>query len=200
MTVKSPKCLTAFLTTCTSGISSVAHHNPYINVFVVYLLTQELFVDKIHFFKFLYMSGKPWLGQLKVITADTRGTSFSKSFRWCKEGEYQQERGNTRWTNAKPQQLINHTKIPYSVALLLFCKFSCVTSWNGLQPRYLNAEALQVPQKVRILLVWYLLSVICILVYSSTGCGTLKIYLCLEDNRSSFFRVSLKSEIKDVRT
>ena len=61
-----------------SGISSVTRHNPYINFFVFHVLTQELFLDKIHFFKFLYMSGKPRIGQLKVIT-DTRGTSFSDS-------------------------------------------------------------------------------------------------------------------------
>ena len=51
-----------------SGISSVAHHNPHINVFVIYFLMQELFVNKIHFFKFLSTSDKPWLEQLKIIT------------------------------------------------------------------------------------------------------------------------------------
>ena len=48
-------------------------------------------------------------------------------------------------------------------------------------------------------LVWHLLLGIRILVYSCTGCSTSKIYLGLEDNRSSFSRVSLKSETKDVR-
>ena len=55
---------------------------------------------------------------------------------------------------------------------------------------------LRVPQKVQTKLVQFLLSGICILVYSCTGCGTSKMYLCLEDNRSSFSRVSLKSETK----
>ena len=40
-------------------ISSVAHHNSYINAIFVYLFMQELFVGKIHFFKFLCMSHKP---------------------------------------------------------------------------------------------------------------------------------------------
>ena len=46
---------------------------------------QELFLDKIHFFKFLSMSDKPWLDQLKNITA-IRGTSFSESFQRYTEG------------------------------------------------------------------------------------------------------------------
>ena len=35
-------------------------------------------------------------------------------------------------TNAKPQQLIKHTKISYSIASLVFRKFSCRTYRNGL--------------------------------------------------------------------
>ena len=34
---------------------------------------QELFINKIHFFKFLSMSDKPWLHQLKIVTS-TRST------------------------------------------------------------------------------------------------------------------------------
>ena len=37
-----------------------------------------------------------------------------------------------------------------------------------------------------------------IIVYSCTGYGTSKIYLCLEDNGSSFSQVSLKSKTKDA--
>ena len=66
------------------------------------------------------------------------------------------------------------------------------------KPRYLKAEALQVPQKVHAVLVYYLLSGIHILVYSCTGCGTSKIYLHLENNRLSFSRFSLKSETKGL--
>ena len=90
-------------------------------------------------------------------------------------------------TNAKPQNLLNHTKISYSIASLVFGKFS-----------YLKAEVFQVPQKVRTVFVWYLLSKICIFVYSCTACGTSKIYLCLGDNSSSFSLVRLKSETKDA--
>ena len=100
-------------------------------------------------------------------------------------------------TNAKPHQLIKHAKISCSIVSLAFCKLSYRTYWNG--PKYLKAEVLRLPQKARTVLVRYLLSGIRILVYSCTGCGMSKIYLCLEDNRSSFSQVSLKSETKDAR-
>ena len=58
----------------------------------------------------------------------------------------------------------------------------------------LKAEVLQVPQKVRTVLILHLFRGIHILVYSCTGRGTSKIYLCLEDNRLLCSRVSLKSE------
>ena len=44
------------------------HHNPHVNAFVVYILMQELFVDKIHSFKSLSMGDKSRLVQLKVFT------------------------------------------------------------------------------------------------------------------------------------
>ena len=72
-----------------------------------------------------------------------------------------------------------------------------LSKWS--EPRYLKAEVLPVPQKVRTMLVQYILSGIRILVHSCTGCGTSTIYLCLKDNRSTFSRVSLKSETKDPR-
>ena len=56
------------------------------NVFVVYLLMQELFVDEINFFKFPYMNDKQWLHQLKVIT-NFHGISLSISFHPYKEVE-----------------------------------------------------------------------------------------------------------------
>ena len=37
------------------------------NVFVFYILMQEIFIDEIHFFKFPYMNDKQWLDQLKVL-------------------------------------------------------------------------------------------------------------------------------------
>ena len=53
-------------------------------------------------------------------------------------------------------------------------------------------------QQVRTVLVQYLLLRIHILVYSCTGCGISKIYLCLEDNRPSISCVSLNFETKDA--
>ena len=77
-----------------SGICSVAHHNPYINAFFVYLLMQELFIDKIHFFKFRSMSDKPRRHQLKIITStlSTVQASLNLSIR---TGKYHQGRGST---------------------------------------------------------------------------------------------------------
>ena len=75
-----------------SGISSVGHHNSHMNVFVVYLLIQELFVDKIYFFEFLSSSEKPELDQLKVILASRSvvvQTSLDLSI-GKREGKYQQ--------------------------------------------------------------------------------------------------------------
>ena len=60
------------------------------------------------------------------------------------------------------------------------------------QTKYLKTKLLRVSQKVRTLLFRYLLPGIHILVYLCTECGTSKIYLCLKDNKSSFFRVSLR--------
>ena len=67
------------------------------------------------------------------------------------------------------------------------------------KPRYLKTKSIQVPQKVAAVLVKHLLLGICILVHFCTGCGTSKIYLCLEDSRSSFSQMSLKSKTKEAR-
>ena len=75
--------------TCISSrISSVAHHKKHTDVFVVYLLMQELFVDKIHF----YICLSKW--QTTSIPARSyycyscsRGASFSESFHCYEEGE-----------------------------------------------------------------------------------------------------------------
>ena len=128
--------MTSFLILLVSSeLSSVAHHNPHIYVFVVYLLMQGLFIDKIHFFKFLFVSDKPWIDQLKVITA-TRAVVVQTSLNFSigtRKGEYQQKNGNTLVrTNTKPEQLIKHTKISYYIASLIFCKFLCDAYRNGL--------------------------------------------------------------------
>ena len=110
-----------------------------------------------------------------------------------RRGKYPTSRAST-----KPHQFIKPARTSNYIISLVFCNFSCVTYWNGLKPMYLKAKVLGVLEKVWTVVVWYLLLGICILVYSYKGCGTSKIYLCLEDNRSSFFRVSLKSETKDA--
>ena len=109
-------------------MSSVVHHNPYINVLVVNLLMQELFADKIHFFKFLCTCDKPWLHRRKTITA-LIPISCYKILEVCgyQEGEIPCAR-----TNAKPQQLFKYTKISYSIASLVFCKFACHAYGNGI--------------------------------------------------------------------
>ena len=118
-----------------SGISSAAHHNPHINAIFVYLFMQELFVDKIHFFKFLSMSDKPRLHQLKLITS-FRSTVQASLTAWMfhsyweiplREGKYPMLRKNT-----KPHQLIKHAKVSYSIASLFFCKFWYHTYQNVL--------------------------------------------------------------------
>ena len=106
-----------------------------------------------------------------------------------------QRKGNTLcWECIRSlANLIRHTKISYFIASLV----QYLPKWST--ARYLRAEALQVLQKVRAVLIRYLLQGIHILVYPCTEWGTSKIYLCLEDNRSSFFRVRLKSETTDAR-
>ena len=92
---KSPWYNAASLTTCIAscGTSSVAHHNPYINVFFVYLLTQK-------FFPFYQWQNMARLVKTNYSTV-SRGTSvlclafkLFSSFR-TRKGKYQQGRGNT---------------------------------------------------------------------------------------------------------
>ena len=125
----------AALTTMSSGISSVAQHNPHINAIFVYLFMQELFVDKIHFFKFLCMSDKPRLHQLNIITSSRSRYKLP----WLPEyfhsyGEIPSRKGKYPMlrTNTKPHQLIKHAKISYSIVSLVFHKFSYRTYRNGL--------------------------------------------------------------------
>ena len=126
---------TAVLTAMSSGISSVAHHNLHMNTIFVYLFMQELFVDKIHFFKFLCMSDKPRLHQLNIITSSRSRYKLP----WLPEyfhsyGEIPLRNGKypILKTNTKPHHLIKHAKISYCIALLVFHKFSYRTHRNGL--------------------------------------------------------------------
>ena len=102
--------------------SSVAHHSPHTNAIFVYRFMQELFVDKIHFFKFLCLSDKLWLHQLNIIA---RGNTYGEIPSW--KGKYPMLR-----TNTKPHQLIRQAKISYSIVSIVFRKFLYQTYWNGL--------------------------------------------------------------------
>ena len=70
--------------------------------------------------------------------------------------------------------------------------FSCIPQifvpylpkWS--KPRYFKAEALQVPQKVSTVLVWYFLLGTHISVYSCTGCGTSK-FICFSEITGHYF-------------
>ena len=83
---------------------------------------QELFVDKIHFFKFLCMSDKPRLPQLNIITSSPSSTV--QAFLTARIFSF--VRWNTPcWEQIqKPHQFIKHAKIPYSIVPLVFHKFS----------------------------------------------------------------------------
>ena len=95
-----------------------------------YLLMQELFVDKVHFFKLFSMRDKPRMHQLKIITSTgsaVKAFLAIKTFHLygeipSKKGKYPVLRRNT-----KSPQLIKHTKISYSLSSLVFSKFSCDT-------------------------------------------------------------------------
>ena len=100
-------------------------------------------------------------------------------------------------TNAKSHQLTKHAKISYSIVSLVFHKFSYRTYRDGLNRGTQSRGTPSTSKSTN-----HFSSIpsvrIRILVYSCTECGTSKIYLCLEDARSSFSRVGLKSETKDV--
>ena len=122
-------------TTMSSGISSVAHHNPHINTIFVYVFMQELFVDKIHFFKFLCMSDKPRLHQLNIITSSRSRYKLP----WLPEyfhsyGEIPSRKGKYPMlrTNTKPHQLIKRAKISYSIVSLVFRRLLYRTYRNSL--------------------------------------------------------------------
>ena len=87
--------------------------------------------------------------------------------------------------------------LPYSSSCFPQIFMRHLLKWST--PRYRKAETPRVPRKVWTMLVWSLLLGIRIIVQSCTECSTSNIYLCLEDNRSSFSQVSLKSENRDAR-
>ena len=118
--VKSPCCLTACIFWDISCDTTI-----YINIFLVYLLIQELLVDKTCFFAFLPVSDKAIMNQLNIITA-TCIASLSEPFHTClwptRKGEY------LRLTNA-----IKHTEMSYLIASLASHRFLCVSYQNVLE-------------------------------------------------------------------
>ena len=161
---------------------------------------QELFVDKIHFFKFLCMSDKPRLHQLNIITSSRSSTVQASLTAWI----FSFVRGNTikeekypmLRTNTKPHQLIKHAKISYSIVSLVFRKFLYRTYRNCLKwvpQRWSTVSTSKSTNDVSsIPFVWNLH--FSILLHRVRYLEN----LCLEDNRSLFSRVGLKSETKDV--
>ena len=137
---------------------------------------QELFVDKIHFFKFLSMNDNPQLHQLKFITSTRSTEQASLCFHLYRKTP--SRKGKYPMLRARSSTL----------KFFLFYNLTCISQifvryllkWSKL--RHLKAEVLWVPQKVRTVLVRYLLSEISILIYSCNECGTSKIYSCLEDH------------------
>ena len=85
---------------------------------------QDLFVDKIHFFKFISTSEKAWLDHLKIITVLLLVERFSSI-------GTRKEKYPVLRTNMKTQQLIKHTKISCSIVSHVFRKFLFVTYGNG---------------------------------------------------------------------
>ena len=100
-------------------------------------------------------------------------------------------------TYKRPKQLIKHTKISYSTASLVFHKFSFGTYRNSLNRGTSKLRHSKYLKKYEP----YQFDIFCLeSTFQDTRAQYLKkIYLCLEDNRSSFSRVSLKSETKDTR-
>ena len=96
-----------------------------------------------------------------------------------RKGKYEQGRGNTpRW-----EQIGSLNNLPSTqnfLSLLLHLYSANFRAWPT------EMVETEVPQSR-------------ILVYLCTGCGTSKIYFCLEDSRSSLSWMSLKSKTKDGR-
>ena len=130
-----PDCLLNSVLHGSSGISSIAHHSQYINVFVVYPLlcrnssstksTSSSFFpwvtnhDRSSYYSYSYSRGRTSLN----LSIGTRKGGVIPT----RKGKYPVLR-----TNTKPQQLIKHTKISESIASLVFRQFLYVTYRNGL--------------------------------------------------------------------
>ena len=110
----------------------------HINIFVSHLLIQELFVNKIYFFNNAVMD------QLKIITTIC-SSSLSVSFHVYLWSTRKEKYSVHVWIVTS---LIKHTKISFSIAFLVFWRFSCVSWLKCSATRYLKAKVLQLPQKI----------------------------------------------------
>ena len=158
---------------------------------------QEFFVNKIYFFP--SMSNKPLLHQLKIITSTPRAVQASLAVRiFHPYGEIpsRKEKYPVPKTNKKPYRLIKQAKISYSIVSLVFGKFSCGTYQNGLNRGASNLTRSKYPT---------LKSTNRVSLITLVGNPYLSILLhrlwylknlCLEDNRSSFSRLSLKPKLR----
>ena len=100
-------------------------------------------------------------------------------------------------TNAKPQQLIKHIKISYSLTSLASRDCSRRTYRNGLNRGASKLKPSKYSKSTN-RVGWIPFVGNRILLYSYTGCVTSKNYLCLGDHRSSLCWVNLKSKTKDA--
>ena len=94
---------------------------------------EELFVDKIHFFKFLSMNVKP---RLQIITSFLSRVYkllwLPECFHPYREIPSRKKKYPMLKINTKPRQLIKHAEISYSIVSLVFRKFLYRTYRNGL--------------------------------------------------------------------
>ena len=99
-------------------------------------------------------------------------------------------------TNKKPYRLIKHAKISYSIISVVFGKFSCGTYQNGLNR---GASKLR-RSKYPTLKSTNRVSLITLVGYPHFSILLHRLWylknLCLEDNRSSFSRLSLKPKLR----
>ena len=81
---------------------------------------------------FFFMSDKPRLYQLKIITSTRSTVRASESFQPYEEILLRKGTCPVLRTNKKPHQLIKHAKFSYSIVSLVFRKFSWGAYCNGL--------------------------------------------------------------------
>ena len=163
---------------------------------------QEIFVDKIHLFKFLSMRDKPWLHQQKTINF-CHSTQYKLS--WLPEcfhqyGEIPSRKGKYPMlrTNKKLCQLIKHAKISYSITPLLFCKFLYWTYQNGLHQVHQNWGTPSTSKSTNcVSSIPFVQNMDFSILLHRVRCLK-NLFMITEDNRSSFSQVSLKSETEDM--